>query len=163
MTHTVLIVDDEEDVRVAWQKALKHAGYKTFATGTAAAALDICDEHPIDAVVLDFIMPGMDGVHLLVEIRKRIPFIRSLIVSGKLDSDLSAATLTSELKAEIESDKYLHKPLSNPDLLRALAELLADQASADWKALAVRASKARKVTKKKATGVSTSLKNRKKK
>src|SRR5688572_25944526 len=110
---TVLVVDDEALVRSSWEKALRHGGYHVLTAATAERALELCDEHNFDVVVLDFIMPSLDGVNLLVQIRKRLPFVRSLIVSGKLDTDVTQADLSSELKAEVEADRYLHKPLSN--------------------------------------------------
>jgi DNA-binding response OmpR family regulator len=163
MPQTILIVDDEEDVRAAWQKALRNAGYHVLIAGTADRALELCDEHAFDAVVLDFIMPSVDGVQLLVKIRKRLPFVRSLIVSGKLDNDISSAKLSQELKAEIEADLYLHKPLSNDDLRSALDGLLKEQSSLDWRAIAQQAAKAKKVTAKKAAKASKSLKGRRRK
>ncbi len=89
MPHTILIVDDEDSIRSAWEKALRHAGYHVLTASDVVQALKLCDEHPIDAAVLDFIMPSVDGVQLLIKIRKRLPFVRSLIVSGKLDTDVS--------------------------------------------------------------------------
>ena len=62
MPHTVLIVDDEDSVRAAWERALRHAGYHVLTAGTGQQALKLCDEHAIDVVVLDFIMPSIDGV-----------------------------------------------------------------------------------------------------
>ena len=162
MPHTVLVVDDEEAVRKGWEKALRHAGYHVLTAATAQRALDLCDEHTIDAVVLDFIMPSVDGVQLLVKIRKRLPFVRSLIVSGKLDTDVTQADLSAELKAEVEADLYLHKPLSNNDLRNAIESLLKNPPPTDWKAVAKQASRTRRITAKKAAGVSKSLKARKK-
>lgn len=162
MRHTVLIVDDEATIRNAWEKALKHAGHHVLTAGTAKRALELCDEHTIDAVVLDFIMPSMDGVQLLVKIRKRLPFVRSLIVSGKLDTDITTADLSSELRAEVEADRYLHKPLSNDELRGAIDDILKTPQHTDWKAVAKQASLARRVTVKKAAETSKSLRARKK-
>ena len=162
MSHTVLVVDDEEAVRRTWEKALTHAGHHVLTAATAKRALELCDEHAIDVVVLDFIMPSVDGVQLLVKIRRRLPFIRSLIVSGKLDTDVTEATLSVGLKAEVEADRYLHKPLSNDDLRSAIQGLLETPTPTDWKAVAQQASRVRRITAKKAAGVSKSLKARKK-
>jgi DNA-binding response OmpR family regulator len=163
MAHSVLIVDDEESVRRAWGKALTHAGYQVFVAGSAAQALSICDQHSIDVVLLDFIMPSVDGVRLLVDIRKRLPFVRSLIVSGKLDTDVSASELGSELKAEVEADMYLHKPLSNDDLRAALKTLTETPEPTDWRSLASRATKRQDITAARAAKTSKSLRHRHKK
>src|SRR5262249_15350076 len=107
MPHTILIVDDEDAVRRAWEKALRYAGHRVLSASNAKRALELCDEHGIDAVVLDFIMPGVDGIQLLVQIRKRLPFVRSVIVSGKLDSNIKQSDLSAELKSAVEADVYL--------------------------------------------------------
>jgi two-component system response regulator YesN len=162
MPHTVLIVDDEDVVRTAWAKALRIAEFHVLCASTADEALKLCEEHPIDAVVLDFIMPSMDGVQLLVKIRRLLPFVRSLIVSGKLDLEVPSADLGAELKAGVEADRYLHKPLSNDELIEAIKNLLDSGDSSDWQKTAQQATHAKKVTAKKAANVSKSLKARKK-
>lgn len=159
---TVLIVDDEEPVRKAWEKALRHAGHNVLVAATAERALQLSEEHTIDAVVLDFIMPSVDGVQLLVKIRKHLPFIRSLIVSGKLDTDVTQADVSTELKAEVEADLYLHKPLSNDALREAVQNLLDAPPPSDWKTVAEQTARARRVTIGRAALVAKSLKQRKK-
>lgn len=159
----VLVVDNEDDVRRAWEKALKHGDHQIWSAGTAEEALKLCDEHAFDVVVLDFIMPGVDGVRLLARIRKVLPFVRSLIVSGKLDTDVSAADLTAELKGGVEADAYLHKPLSNDDLRAAVNRLLSTSPQkADWVALSQTMVRAKQVTDKQAKTTARRIKGFKK-
>jgi len=94
MKISILIVDDEVDVRDAWDLALRLAGFDVTTAGSPNDALELAEQQAFDVVILDFIIPGMTGLELLVRIRERIPYIRSVIVSGKLNSSTSAADIT---------------------------------------------------------------------
>lgn len=141
---TILIVDDEIDVLRAWQRALTMAGHNVEIAQTANAALALCDEHAFDAVVLDYVMPTMNGIELLTRIRKRRPLIRSILISGKLDESVEEDRLTAELKEKVEVDVYLHKPVSNDRLKETIRGLLREPAADDWKEIAEKTVKAKK-------------------
>lgn len=128
-SHRILIVDDEKRVLDAWGRALKLAGYSVSAAQSAEQALRECDEHSFDLVVLDFIMPSMDGVELLRRIRKRLPLVRSIVVSGKIDEGVSESDISNTLRESVEADRYLHKPVSNERLMASIAELLTSHPS----------------------------------
>jgi response regulator RpfG family c-di-GMP phosphodiesterase len=68
---TLLIVDDEEQILSALKRALRREGYEIVAAETAAAALRILDERPVDGILSDQKMPGMSGVQLLTQAAKR--------------------------------------------------------------------------------------------
>jgi CheY-like chemotaxis protein len=104
MSTRVLVVDDEKDVRDAWARALRIAGYTVQAVGSPADAIALAESHAFDVVVLDFIIPGMDGVELLVRLRDRLPYIRSVVVSGKLDAGRPEAEITTDLRISVEAD-----------------------------------------------------------
>ena len=144
MSTRVLVVDDEKDVREAWARGLRIAGYTVHAVGSPADALSLTESHAFDVVVLDFIIPGMDGVELLVRIRDRLPYIRSIVVSGKLDAGRPQAEITADLRITVEADVYLHKPCSNQQLIDAIEEFKSKEVASTWKEIAdhtVRASK----------------------
>jgi CheY-like chemotaxis protein len=95
-------------------------------------------------VVLDYIMPSMSGIELLNKIRAYQPTIRSVIVSGKIDAQVSEETLAAELRNRIEADAYLHKPIDNPRLIGTIGALLSNSETRDWKEIAERNLNARK-------------------
>jgi len=140
----ILIVDDEPDVLEALARALRLAGHTVSTALDAEKALTLSTEYSFDLVVLDYLMPSMSGIELLNKIRTFRPTIRSIIVSGKIDNDVSEESITSELRDRIEADIYLHKPLANPTLLDAINELLTKSEAADWVSIAERNLKARK-------------------
>lgn len=140
----VLVVDDEPDVLDALARALRLAGHSVQKTTDATKALALCEDHSFDVVVLDYIMPTVSGVELLNRIREIQPAIRSVIVSGKMDSTVSEEAIVSELKDRIEADRYFHKPLDNEKLIDAVSELLAASGARSWRDLAERNINAKK-------------------
>jgi CheY-like chemotaxis protein len=167
MLYRILLVDDEPLELVAWTKALKREGYSVFTASTADQALKLCDEHSFDLIVLDLIMPTEGGVELLSRIRKRLPYVRSLIVSGKIDDQVSEQDLSQSLKESVEADFYLHKPISNDRLKEYIQKLLEKgEQDGEWKDFAKTAIKAQTKTlgsaKQTSKGLKKLLKKRKK-
>ncbi len=140
----ILVVDDEPDVLAALERALRLAGYNVSSAADATQALRLCADHSFDVVVLDYIMPSMSGIDLLNRIRGYHPMIRSVIVSGKMDSQLSEEAIAGELRDRIEADAYLHKPLDNPKLLDTIKDLLIRDATTSWEKIAERNLNAKK-------------------
>jgi two-component system, NtrC family, response regulator AtoC len=71
-TRRVLIVDDEPGVRESLRMVLKE-GYEPIAVGSSGEALETLAATSVDVVLLDIVMPGMDGLQLLEELRVRFP------------------------------------------------------------------------------------------
>jgi CheY-like chemotaxis protein len=163
MAFRILLVDDEAAILSAWTRALKSSGYVLKTAQTAQAAIQLCEEYTFDVVVLDYIMPTMKGLELLTRIRKIQPLIRSILVSGKLDTGFDDAALATELKESVEADEYLHKPISNQKLREVIQSLLADSPTNDWKNVASKTLKSKAVTIKKAKAASKKLDNIRKK
>src|SRR6185295_11148677 len=108
---SILIVEDERTVLRALARAMRLAGYKVEGAETADAAISLCDEHTFDLVILDYLMPSMKGLELLTRIRRVQPLVRSILISGKLDSEFDEDTLAADLRRSVEVDVYLHKPV----------------------------------------------------
>ena len=135
MRHKVLVVDDEVDELTGWETVLRKAGYFVRTATTALTALELCDQFVFDLVILDYVMPKMKGLELLARIRDKNPLVRSILVSGRLG--LPEQTVRETIRGEVESDKYLHKPVKNEQLLEAVSELLKKaQPSRPWEAIA---------------------------
>src|SRR5690606_38447355 len=75
-TH-LLIVDDEEPLRNLLRISLQKAGYTVYTASNGKEAMEIFEQSPIDLVLLDILMPDMDGYTLCAELRKRsdVPII----------------------------------------------------------------------------------------
>jgi CheY-like chemotaxis protein len=71
VTHTVLVVEDEDSIREFLRSALESEGYFVVAAADGAEALDICQHVRPDLILLDLMMPRLDGLGFLHEFRRR--------------------------------------------------------------------------------------------
>ena len=102
-------------------------------------------------------MPTMNGIELLVRIRKIQPHIRSIIISGQLKAEVDEKHLGKQLGEWVEADLYLHKPISAEKLTESVAAVLREEhTEKDWQALAKEAVKGRKT---KLSAAKTAAKN----
>ncbi len=118
---TVLLVEDEEAVRRFAARALESRGYTVLKATTGVEALDVLAAHgeQIDLVISDVMMPEMDGPKLLQQMRKTLPEMKVIFISGYAEE-----ALRRDL-AEDESFMFLPKPFSLKDLASAVKEALA--------------------------------------
>lgn len=113
----VLVVDDDEAVREVTAGFLSDLGYDVIEAGSGGAALDQLERHEkIDAVVLDFAMPGMNGGELARELKMRRPSAPILFATGYVDA---------EALTDIGEDLIVHKPFTQAELARKLSRTLA--------------------------------------
>ena len=116
----ILIVDDEPRIRSSLKGLLTEEGYSVNSCSSGEEAIQILQKVAIDLVMLDVVLPGLDGLEILERIRKNLPSLKVIMISGQ--SDLSTAIQATKLGAY----NFFEKPL-NPD--RVLLELknLTDQ------------------------------------
>ncbi|WP_260181481.1 ATP-binding protein [Sphingomonas sp. BK580] len=108
----VLLVDDEDVVRVAAAQMLQDLGYEVFEADSGAAATRmVANGWQPDLLVSDHMMPGMTGTALARQLRALLPGLGVLIVSGYADVE----TLSPDLA-------HLPKPFRQDDLAQALAD-----------------------------------------
>lgn len=114
----ILIVDDNESVRVALALYLEKENYCVITASSAGEAISIIKKENPQILILDKNMPGMSGIELLKEIRKFNSRIKALMMSGdKLDNETK-----TELEKLNVSDYIVKLDLS--DLTRDLKKLL---------------------------------------
>ncbi|MBL0161143.1 MAG: PAS domain S-box protein [Bryobacterales bacterium] len=95
---TVLVVDDEEEVRELAVTILKARGYRTLEASSGREAIAIAESHrePIDLLVTDVVMPGMTGPELAGHMKTRLPQARVVYVSGYPEEILGQCELPAE-------------------------------------------------------------------
>jgi len=120
----ILVVDDERAVREAIERALGFEGYAVDHAGDGAEALESLARNPVDAVVLDVLMPQMDGIELCRRIRASGDTTPILM--------LTARETVSDRVAGLDAgaDDYLVKPFALRELLARLRALLRRTADA---------------------------------
>lgn len=118
---TILLVEDEEQIRVLANIALQEAGYTTLVAANGQEALTLARQHAgaIHLLLTDVIMPGMNGVKLSEEIDALYPAIKTLYISGYADSKLTFPLLESTGRTA-----YLPKPFTPGLLTQKVREVL---------------------------------------
>jgi CheY-like chemotaxis protein len=109
----ILIVDDEEVVRLSHLRSLEGTDCNAQAAGDGQEALTIMEQHPADVVLLDLRMPDLDGMSVLKTIKERWPDSEVVVITGY--PSLESAKQAVQLGAF----NYLAKPLGPADVLKA--------------------------------------------
>jgi DNA-binding response OmpR family regulator len=107
----ILIVEDEARILAFVARALKAEGWTVGVAENGGQGLAAALANPYDLVVLDLLLPGMDGLELLRELRLRKPDLPVLILSARSDLETKLRGFT------LGADDYLVKPFSLSELL----------------------------------------------
>jgi DNA-binding response OmpR family regulator len=122
------VVDDDADLRQTLDDILQAHGFDVVTAADGNDALEKFPKHPIDAVLLDVIMPDKDGLETLVAMKRVRPDVCIISMSGggqrKNDAFLVAAKRCG-------ADAVLAKPFEASDLVRLLRETLVGRPAAD--------------------------------
>lgn len=109
----VLFVDDEEGVRLSWNRYLSEHGFDVTTAEDGAQAISALREEQVDVVVSDLRMPGIDGIQLLEWLHDRQPETRFILLTGYGNDEVERKV------RELGAFDYLNKPIS-PDTLAAV-------------------------------------------
>ncbi len=117
--HRVLFVDDEVSVTDGIRTNLRKAAFETLTANSGKEALQILAESPVDVVVSDERMPGMNGSDLLARVREEYPDTARMILSGQ--ADLKAAVRAIN---DGQIFRFLLKPCGPEDLAESVQDAL---------------------------------------
>ena len=117
----ILVVEDEQKIARLVQKGLKEFGFAVDVIGRGDEALEIILDNPFDAIVLDIMLPGRDGLSILRALRERANAIPVLILTAR-----------GEIREKVEgldlgADDYLAKPFAIEELAARLRALIRRQ------------------------------------
>jgi CheY-like chemotaxis protein len=121
MAHTVLVIDDNNLIRVLASQLLSEAGFIPSLAPDGPSALLLLDAHAFDLIIVDFVMPEMWGHEFVHRVRSH----RSLAVRRTLVLGLSGSHKDAEtLFAKAGANAYVRKPLQDEHLVAAVRRLL---------------------------------------
>jgi two-component system cell cycle sensor histidine kinase/response regulator CckA len=105
---TILLVDNEEDLRNAACEYLESCGYRVLTAGDGREAVTICDEHEgsISLLISDIVMPKLNGRGLVEHVRKARPLTNVLMISGYADDSMLSHGIS------LDSSCFLQKPFT---------------------------------------------------
>jgi signal transduction histidine kinase/CheY-like chemotaxis protein len=122
---TILVVDDDPDVRAFLTESLDSLGYAAVIAESGGVALKALELTSPEVMILDFAMPGMNGAELARRVRELRPDLPIIFASGYSE--------TAAIKSVTnDRSRVLHKPFKVHELQAALGELLANHAQAQY-------------------------------
>ncbi len=89
MKPRILIVDDDPGTLASLSRAFALEGYEAFTAPSAARALERLRGGPLDAILSDVVMPGMDGLELLARLREQAPGVPVILMSGQATVEIA--------------------------------------------------------------------------
>lgn len=123
ITKTILLVEDEEEIREDLALFLEYSNYKILQASNGSDAYQCYLDNPIDLIITDIEMPKMNGLELVEKIRQREDDIPILIISGYSDKD----KLLRAIKLNLVD--YIIKPFTQKSILSHIEEIFTKQES----------------------------------
>ena len=118
MSSTIIIVDEEEELRENLQDLLEFKGYDVVTYTSGEEILDHFESVKADLVLLDFQLPGLNGIDVLIQIKEKMPSLPVALVTA------SSQPQTLEQASRYGVDRIVMKPYSCQEILQAVNELL---------------------------------------
>lgn len=101
----IIITDDDAAIRDVLKRLLEKEGYEVFTAADGQEALAFSADHPMDLMILDIDMPGLNGVDVLMQIKERFPALPVIMLTGNQSESVAVATL------RVGACEYLQKPV----------------------------------------------------
>lgn len=114
----ILVIDDEEIVRISCRRALTPEGFNVEVARDGLEGLRLLKEKPYDLILIDLKMPNMDGMEVLENILAMRPDAKVIIITGY------SAVETAVKAIKMGAFNYLEKPFTPDSLLEAVREAL---------------------------------------
>ena len=115
---TILFVEDEYPMRVALEDAFRHYGYEVVSASDGEAGLKLVEEKKPDLVILDVMLPLMDGFEVCKQLRQQ-GFMRPILMLTARSQEVDKV-----IGLELGADDYVTKPFSDRELLARVKALL---------------------------------------
>jgi two-component system nitrogen regulation response regulator NtrX len=118
MQHTILVIDDERDIRTSLTGILEDEGYHIITAASGADGIERAQKELPDLVLLDIWMPGMDGLETLERLKELFPQVTIIMISGH-------GTIETAVRAtKLGAFDFIEKPLSLEKVLISVANAL---------------------------------------
>lgn len=118
---TILVIDDEEEIRNILQTILEEAGHEVSLAENGAEGLSLFREEPTDIVITDLIMPGKEGIETIRDLRAQFPKVKIIAISGRGGSYTNA---NLDRAVMIGADRSVAKPFGINEILGVVGELI---------------------------------------
>jgi DNA-binding NtrC family response regulator len=122
MAERLLIVDDEETLRESIQRVFSREGYAVDATNSAESALELLNTNLYHVVITDIILPGIDGIELLKQIKERLPEQIVIIITAYASIDTAIRAI------RLGAFDYIVKPIIHEEMKQTVKNALKQRA-----------------------------------
>jgi len=123
MNEKILIIDHEPDIRKGLETILAKKGYQVMTASGSEAAISVLKSEPLDLVIMDIRMPGMDGLDFMREVKKFGDDVEIIVLTGSVSVENAVKALRDDGAFD-----FLSKPLKNMDqLINSVKEVLQKQ------------------------------------
>jgi DNA-binding response OmpR family regulator len=119
---TILVIDDEEEIRKVLQTILEEAGHEVSLAVNGAEGLSLFRKEPAEIVITDLIMPGKEGIETIRDLRAQFPDVKIIAISGRGGSYTNA---NLDRAVMIGADRSVPKPFGIDEILNVVSELAA--------------------------------------
>jgi len=114
MNSDILVVDDEESITFFLTRLLKKGGYSVESANSSTEALKMVEEENYGVVLLDIMMPEMDGIEFLEKIKESNPDVYVIMMTANANVDYAISSL------KLGARDFIKKPYSNEEILGAV-------------------------------------------
>ena len=123
MNEKILIIDHEPDIRKGLETILVKKGYQVMTASGSEAGISVLKSEPLDLVIMDIRMPGMDGLEFMREVKKLGDDVEVIVLTGSVSVENAVKALRDDGAFD-----FLTKPLKNVDqLINSVKEALQKQ------------------------------------
>ena len=121
MKKKIVLIDDDPDILEGLKDILLGEGYEVFCATDGIEGMDSIRDYKPDLIITDIIMPEKDGITLMFDVRREVPGVKTMVMSG---GGRISAQKHLEVAKKIGVDKVIAKPFSSTAFLDAVQELI---------------------------------------
>jgi len=121
----ILLIEDEDDIREIYKEELESSGFVVCACPTGYQGLDIFYKEDFDLVLLDLVLPDINGLHILEKIKKdRVKKNVPVLIISNLDQDIVVRQ-----GLQLGAEAYLEKVANTPDIIAGKIKCILEKVS----------------------------------
>ncbi len=118
---TILIIEDDSEVREYLESVLSRAGYECISAPNGKAGVELFLASPTDLVITDIIMPEKDGIETIMDLRRKNSGLKVIAISGGGRAEPENYLHSAKL---LGANRTMKKPFTNEEMLQTIKELL---------------------------------------
>ncbi len=118
---SILLVDDNEEFRTMLSRVLTRAGFQVQEASDGQQAIDLYGIHSSDLVITDLVMPGKEGLEMIMEFRRLYAGAKIIAISG---GERIGSQASLQMAKALGAQRVLAKPFSHVEILDAVREVL---------------------------------------